>query len=43
VFSEVGHCSFSFCSYDSSGLNEAGGAAGTSAQNASEFMHGWMN
>ncbi|CAJ1931846.1 unnamed protein product [Sphenostylis stenocarpa] len=24
-------------------LNEAGGAAGTSAQNASEFMHGWMN
>ncbi|KAJ1400887.1 hypothetical protein SESBI_29186 [Sesbania bispinosa] len=30
-------------SYDSSVLNEAGGVAGTSAQNAtSELMHGWM-
>jgi len=34
---------FLFCRYDSSGLNEAGGAAGTSAQNASDFMHGWMS
>ncbi|KAH1264875.1 MADS-box protein CMB1 [Glycine max] len=38
------HCSSTLrIGYDSSGLNEAGGAAGASAQNASEFMHGWMN
>ncbi|KAG5062878.1 hypothetical protein JHK85_004061 [Glycine max] len=41
---ETAHCNSTLrIGYDSSGLNEAGGAAGTSAQNASEFMNGWMN
>ncbi|XP_027913180.1 MADS-box protein CMB1-like [Vigna unguiculata] len=41
---DTAHCNSTLrIGYDSSGLNEAGGAAGTSAQNASEFMHGWMN
>lgn len=34
---------FLLYSYDSSMLNESRGAAGTSSQNANEFMHGWMN
>ncbi|XP_027362769.1 MADS-box protein CMB1-like [Abrus precatorius] len=40
---ETAHCSSTLrIGYDTSVLNEAGGAAGTSTQNASEFMHGWM-
>ncbi|XP_061360080.1 agamous-like MADS-box protein MADS2 isoform X1 [Gastrolobium bilobum] len=40
---ETAHCNSTLrIGYGSSVSNEAGGDAGTSTQNASEFMHGWM-